>query len=253
MRIIPRRTVLALVVGATIAAPGIGGSAWAAGGTGTTMHPAGGTSPDVQRPSTAGVGLPQLRVPESAAPPAELRAGRSLGDPSAPVHIDVYEDPQCPVCARFEHEVLPWLIDGPIRDGTVFLTYRDMLFIGPDSWLAAVAMRTADDLGAFWDYAHILYANQAGENRGGFNRSRLAAMAVMVGLDRDAFLRGLDDPGRWEAARTEVRAAMALGMDAVPTMVINGTLHPGIPSAVELQAAIDAAMTAAPSASPGPS
>ncbi len=79
--------------------------------------------------------------------------GRSLGDPDAPVKIEVFEDPQCPACGRYTERIEPLLIAGPVTDGTVFLTYRDFPFLGQESLDAAVAMRVAEDLdGKFWDY-----------------------------------------------------------------------------------------------------
>jgi len=51
--------------------------------------------------------------PEVPAPALELRVGRSLGDPQAPVKIDVYEDPQCPACGLFTERIEPSSWRGP--------------------------------------------------------------------------------------------------------------------------------------------
>ena len=46
---------------------------------------------------------------------------------------DVYEDPQCPSCRLFTERIEPLLVAGPVADGEVFMTYKDMAFLGPES------------------------------------------------------------------------------------------------------------------------
>lgn len=184
--------------------------------------------------------------------PGDLRDGRSLGSKDAPVTIDLYEDPQCPVCGRFNRELAPLLIASYIKDGTVRLNYRDFVFIGQESQDAAVGMRAAEQLaGRFWDYHDIVYENQDGENKGGFSRDRLAQMAVVVGLDKDAFTKLLDDPELIAAVKAETQAGVGLGIDSTPTLVINGVVTPGLPSWDQLSQVIEQAAAAVAPGSPG--
>ena len=139
--------------------------------------------------------LPAVSMPEVPAPAAELRVGRSLGDPAAPVKIDVFEDPQCPACGLYTERIEPLLIAGPVTDGQVFLTYRDFPFLGQESLDAAVAMRVAEEMdGKFWDYHALVFHNQEGENQGAFSLDRLADMAELLDLDRETFLAEMEDP-----------------------------------------------------------
>ena len=94
-----------------------------------------------------GAGDTSMRTPPAALPSGIVRDGRSLGQAAAPVAIDVYEDPQCPVCGRWTRDLEPLLVASYVRDGTVRLTYHDYVFIGPESLDAAVGMRVADQLG----------------------------------------------------------------------------------------------------------
>jgi len=180
-------------------------------------------------------------------PPAEeLQQGRSLGDPDAPVKIEVFEDPQCPACGLYNKNVEPLLRAGPITRGEVFLTYRDMAFLGQESFDAAAAMRVAESLdGKFWAYHDVVFHNQDGENQGAFTASRLADMAELVGLDREAFLAELEDPRYIGAVEAETAEARTLGVNSTPTLVINGELRPGVPNWDELSAEIAAAVQAA--------
>jgi protein-disulfide isomerase len=183
-------------------------------------------------------------------PPAEeLQVGRSLGDPEAPVKIDVFEDPQCPACGLFTERIEPLLIAGPVTDGEVFLTYRDMAFLGQESFEAAAAMRAAEELdGKFWEYHDVVFANQSGEGAGAFTDSRLADMAELVGIDREAFLAELEDPKYIAAVEAETSEGRALGVSSTPTLIINGELSPGVPDWDELRASINAATEASEAA-----
>ena len=46
-----------------------------------------------------------------------------------------------------------------------------------ESKIAAVGAACATDQGRYWDYTHWVYANQDGENNGGFARDRLNAVS----------------------------------------------------------------------------
>ena len=199
--------------------------------------------------------LPAVSQTDVAAPPKDLRVGRSLGDPEAPVKVDVFEDPQCPACGLYTERIEPLLIAGPVSDGTVFLTYKDLPFLGPESLDAAVAMRVAEQLGGkFWDYHGIMFHNQQGENKGAFSQARLADMAELVGLERGAFLAEMRDPATYEkAVQAEAAEAATLGLKSTPSILVNGQLIPGgVPTGDDLSALIEAPASGAPaSGAPG--
>lgn len=183
-----------------------------------------------------------VSAPDSPAPPAELRDGRSLQKSGAvpPVTIDAYEDPQCPACGRFTALVEPLLIAGPVADGTVRFTYNDFAFLGPESFDAAAAMHVAEEMeGKFWDYHAVVFHNQSGENEGAFTVERLADMAEIVGLDRDEFLAEMEDPKYLEAVEAETARGRALAVNSTPSLIVNGEVIAGVPTWEDLQAVIE--------------
>lgn len=189
-----------------------------------------------------------VSTPDGPAPAAELRDGRSLQKPGVvpPVTVLAFEDPQCPACGQFTERIEPLIIGGPVKDGTVRFTYSDFAFLGPESFDAAAAMRVAEAMdGKFWDYHHVLFHNQDGENRGAFDRERLADMAESIGLDRDEFLAEMDDPKYIEAVEAESAEGRALSVNSTPSLVINGEVLRGVPTWDDLKAVIaDAAAEA---------
>jgi protein-disulfide isomerase len=203
--------------------------------------------------ATSDESLDPVSLPETTVP-AGLIAGRSLGDPAAPVHIDAFEDPQCPACGYFEENIEPLLIAGPIANGRVSLTFRDLPFIGQESVDAAIAMRVAEAMdGKFWDYKAAVFHNQHGENKGAFTVDRLADIAVLLGLDRATFLAEMEKPEYLQAIQAEAAVASGLGISSTPTLMINGQKISGVPTWEDLKTAIDDAAAAAAVATPAPS
>ena len=178
---------------------------------------------------------------EVAAPASTIIHGRSLGDPAAPVEIQVWSDFQCPSCQNFATQIEPLLRARYLRDGTARLVYRDFSFIGQESVDAAIAARVAEAQGvSFWAYHDLLFANQgAAENSGAFDRGRLLDVAVALGLDRARFEAGLSDPQYAAAVRAETDAGRQLGVQSTPSLVIGGQLYPGVPNWTQLAALIE--------------
>ena len=232
--------------------PGTGlvspGPSAVAGGSGQTASP---------RPSSSGrpnssVGapgsLPSVNQPAVPVPASIPRNGRTLGAAAAPVALDVWADFQCPACGTFSREVEPVLIQRYVAPGKVRLTFHDFAFIGQESQDAASAARCAGEQGKFWEYQTLVYANQQGENRGWFSRSRLEAFAVAAGVDPAVWALCYDGGSKRPAVADETAVGRTAGVDSTPSLVLNGkliTLH----SWAELLTLLDGAIGAA--ASPG--
>jgi len=173
--------------------------------------------------------------------------GRVLGDPQAPVLIELYEDFQCPACGAFTRAVEPILVQNYVATGKARLAFRQFPFIGEESYRASDASMCADAQGRFWDYHAMLFANQSGENRGAFSDRRLTAFAESIGLDMQAFRACFDAQSYREEILAERRAGEAIGIRATPTIVVNGRIVEGaspnlIPSYELIAAAIETAL-----------
>ena len=116
--------------------------------------------------------------------------------------MNVWADYQCPYCGQFTERIESLIIPLYVQPGHARLTFHDLAFLGQESVDAAVAARAADDLGGkFWPFHDMLFANQRGENTGAFTRERLGDIAVAVGIQRQAFLNAMADPGYLAAVR----------------------------------------------------
>jgi protein-disulfide isomerase len=173
--------------------------------------------------------------------------GRQIGDPSAPVLIELYEDFQCPGCKAFTDSIEPRILDAYVATGQARLIFRHYPFLGEESLQAAHASMCADAQGRFWDYHDMLFANQAGENRGAFVDRRLLAFAENLGLETDAFGDCFDEQAHEAEIAQDVQDAREAGVSSTPTILVNGVIVPSAtPGAItgfpEISAAIEAAL-----------
>ncbi len=185
-------------------------------------------------------------------PRAMARAdGTAVGDPNAPVLIELYEDFQCPACRAFSTTTVPRLIQYFVDTGQARLVFRQYPFIGTESMQAANASLCANEQGRFWDYYDILWANWNGENEGAFVDRRLIAFAESLGLDVQTFRTCLDSHPHQSQIDSELAAGEALGIHSTPSIVVNGKLivdplNPNsVPSYDILAAEIGAALAGA--------
>jgi protein-disulfide isomerase len=200
---------------------------------------------------TAGLKPPVVQVP------ANLADGRTLGKADAPVTLEVWSDYQCPVCGQFAELVEPTLIRTYVADGTLRIVNHDAAFQGQRSGSAydesvesAAGARCAADQDLYWQFNNWLFANQVGENEGAFRDERLRAIATKAGLDVVAWDACRATGTQQAAVRAETADALKLGVNATPTLHLNGQVIVGLRSAAELGTLIEAAAgTAVPSPS----
>lgn len=178
--------------------------------------------------------------------------GLSIGDPNAPVTIDVFEDFQCPACQRFTESVEPLVIQNLVAEGRARYVFHNYPFLdgngagsSGESDQAANAAMCANEQDKFWEMHSILYANLGGENQGGFNTRRLQAMAESIGLDMEAFNDCFDENRYEEEIQADFELGQQMGVTGTPSVFVNGVRagQPGvIASYQDIEQAVNAAL-----------
>ncbi|HSL45982.1 MAG TPA: thioredoxin domain-containing protein [Anaerolineales bacterium] len=155
--------------------------------------------------------------------------GLTLGDPNAPVVIDVFEDFQCSACWRFTENTEPLVIQNLVANGQARYVFHNYPFLdgngatnGGESDQAANASMCANEQGKFWEMHSIIYANWNGENQGNFSDRRLQAMAESIGLDMDAFNSCLSANKYEEEIQADFELGQEMGVTGTPTVFVNG-------------------------------
>lgn len=187
------------------------------------------------------------QVPVISITPKAINAqvnGLHLGDPNAPVRIDVYEDFRCSGCMLYTQNYESQIIQTYVETGKVYYTFHSFIVIdGNDgttaSYQSANAAMCAADQGRFWDYHDTLFANQVTESASLFTDERLVLMAQNLNLNMTAFNQCFQAKQFASDIQNDISQARSLNLTFTPSILVDGTL---IQSFDQLSTVIDAAL-----------
>jgi protein-disulfide isomerase len=143
------------------------------------------------------------------------------GDLKGKPVVDLWEDFQCPVCARFE------AADGTymqqlITQKKAKVVYHLLSFIGPESILAANAGACASDAGKFLQLHSYLYAHQGKENAGTWTGAALVAAGTAVGITDSKFASCVNN-SKYDGWVTNIsKDGVTKNINQTPTLFVNG-------------------------------
>lgn len=173
--------------------------------------------------------------------------GKALGDPNAPVLVEVWEDFQCPACKTYSEQIEPLIVSNYVASGQVRYVFRHWPFLDQrsatkESHQSANASMCAAEQERFWDYHDMVFANWDGENRGALSNKRLVAFAEALSLDMDQFNACFEANAHEDEINQDKNAGTQAGVSGTPSVFVNGRqLSPGyVPTFDEISAAIEA-------------
>lgn len=135
--------------------------------------------------------------------------------------VDVYEDFQCPVCARFEG-INSITLEKAIADKKVKVVYHILSFLGTESVLAANAAACASDENKFLAFHKAFYANQPAENSGAITATFLKSLGTSIGINSAKFATCVDNGGYSDWVRNVAEAGAKANVNSTPTIFVNG-------------------------------
>jgi Na+:H+ antiporter, NhaA family len=144
-----------------------------------------------------------------------------------------YGDFQCPYCGD-AYPVVKSLLE---RFDWLRFAFRHMPLpdLHPRAQAAAEASEAAAAQGRFWEMHDRLF-----EHQDALGESDLREHAIALDLDVERFERELIDGVHRERVAEDHRSGLAAGIPSTPGFFINGEIHPGSPSELELARAIEA-------------
>ena len=173
--------------------------------------------------------------------------GAVLGEPGAKVTLIEFGDLQCPICKAFSEEVIPRIVNGPVRRGESKLDFRSFTIISQQSVPAGAAALAAGEQGRGWNFIELFYRNQGEERSGYVTDEFLTSIARGVKVPDIAKWNEQRKSKRLlgEVARTTREASSHYEFNGTPSFVVQGpggTEALGTPeSAEEIESAIGAA------------
>ena len=181
-------------------------------------------------------------------------AGRpTRGNKDAKVVAVNFDDFECPFCSRLHQTLFPELLK-EYGDRVLFI-YKDYPLSTIHPWATHAAVNAnclaVQSNDAYWDFADFIHANQKdvnNEKRGDPQFALLDKSTLLQGqrhnLDMtklQACIKAQND----DAVKASMKEGEALGIDATPTMYVNGQRVDGALPIEEVRAILDSALTAA--------
>jgi protein-disulfide isomerase len=202
--------------------------------------------------------LEKIDISQDVMSKIDLKGRPVRGGPAAKVTIVNFDDFQCPYCSRMHATLFPGLLKE--YGGKVKFIYKDYPLTEIHPWAMHAAVDAnclaAQDSDAYWDFADYVHSSR--REVGGDS-----AAAAFLNLDKAALDQGEKhhlDALKLKACvqksdETSVRGSMAeadkLGVDATPTLFINGEKISGAVPEEALRSIIDRALADAGEKAPG--
>jgi len=137
------------------------------------------------------------------------------GPANAPVTITVFDDFECPYCARLVPTLNQVVAAYPTQVRVVYKHFP--LNMHKSARLAAVASIAARNQGKFWPLHDQLFANYNKLNDG-----KIRELAESIGLDMDRFDKDIADPAVQQEIAADLQLGTASGVRGTPSVYING-------------------------------
>ncbi|MCX6442901.1 MAG: thioredoxin domain-containing protein [Actinobacteria bacterium] len=138
--------------------------------------------------------------------------------------IDIWEDPQCPVCKNFE-DAIGGYVDSLIREKKATVRFHVLSFLGDESVRAANASFCAADEGQYLDFHHALYVVQSPlENSGFWSNDKLISIGKKIGLKSKKFEDCVTKESKIDLVKANYESMSKFGVQGTPTIFINGKL-----------------------------
>ncbi len=168
--------------------------------------------------------------------PAEidLSSAPTTGPEDAPVTVVIYACARCPYCSKLIPE-LHREVARPQLENDVRLAFRVFPIRGhPGSTPAGLGFAAAAEMGAFWPF--MLHAYERFDE---FSAELQPAWAKAVGVDVAVFEDRMADPATRETLVASKKEGLVNGVEATPTLFINGRMWVGDLTTEELLDAIE--------------
>jgi protein-disulfide isomerase len=152
----------------------------------------------------------------------DLSAWEPAGNPGARVVVVAYACARCPFCSRVLPDLHRLVSSGRLK-GKVALYLKPFPISGhAGAKEGGVAMQAAARLKKLWPFTLKLYGEY---DR--FKVDRLPEWAAQVGLDREAFRREMAAGPTMQQVVESKKEGIRNGVDATPTIFINGRRYQG--------------------------
>jgi protein-disulfide isomerase len=172
------------------------------------------------------------------------------GAKASKVVVVNFDDFECPFCSRIHQELFPEILK-EYGDRVTFV-YKDYPLVEIHPWATHAAVDAnclaAQNGDAYWDFADYIHANQHEVSNEKTPEARFEALdrlTVLQGQRHNLDVVKLQSCVKAQdetAVKTSTKEADAIGVEATPTMFINGEKIDGVVPISALRASLDRAL-----------
>jgi protein-disulfide isomerase len=171
-----------------------------------------------------------------------LATGNSIGEPNAPLVIEVFSSFGCVHCRDFAVETEQQVFDNYVKTGKVFFIYRSFNNPADRLGIAAQAAYCAGDQGKFWEMHDLIFANFSAT---GYSDKQLSKMVETLELDTDEYDSCMESGKYVGTVETDAKLGTTAGVTGTPSFTFNGELTvEGNRDFAAFQAQIEASLAA---------
>ncbi len=180
----------------------------------------------------------------------DVKGRPTRGAKAAKVVVVNFDDFECPYCSRMHQTLFPEIFK-EYRDRVTFI-YKDYPLAEIHPWAIHAAVDAnclADQNGdAYWDFADTIHTNKQqvdAEKTSGARFEAIDKMALLQGQKHNvdqAKLQTCLKAQNEDAVRASMKEADGLGVNATPTLFVNGRKIDGAVPIGEVRATLDAAL-----------
>ena len=149
----------------------------------------------------------------------DVERGKSVGNPGAPVRIEIYSDFECPACKGFHETVLPLLLREYVTPGKVYLTSREFpLTMHPYSREAANYATAAAEVGKYQPVADALFLSQTVWGSSGKVWDTVAG--VLTAAEQNEVRELAQAPATLALVQQDVDSGLMQRINQTPTLIV---------------------------------
>jgi protein-disulfide isomerase len=158
-------------------------------------------------------------------PTGAIGQGKALGNPAAPVLVEMYSDFQCPHCKHLHETFLPGFIKDYVDSGKAYFVCREFPLqgFGAKSREAAAYATAAARIGKFQQVANALFQNQASWALSGKIWETVAA--VLTPAEQAKVQALFKDPAIPAEVQRDVDTGLKIPVTSTPTLVLTHRLQ----------------------------
>lgn len=151
-----------------------------------------------------------------------------IGNPDAPVSLQLFTDMQCEPCADQFMDTVPALVDRYVRPGEVQMHYRHYSFSRSSIEQGFLGAEAAANQSYLWQYVYIFFASQSEAERLGIDAEYLRNIAASipeldVPLWEEDFLAASEPESEvMQRLAAQEELARGLGLRGQPSVIVAG-------------------------------